>query len=478
MTEMARNSYNSTSMEYFSEVYIAVPFLAYITIPILGWLADAKLGNYGVFKLSCFFLLVASIFGSIYILYVPKLNSIALQYTSAVVLVLAFAVGIASIAVCVMTALQLGLDQMPDASSTNVSSFISWFGFSIVLGCWISNWLSNAFLYCVPMSERTKVQLFSLFPVMCMVVICSSMFLLAPKWLIIEPMSPKALKTIYQVLKFAAKHKAPIYRSALTYWEEDVPSRLDLGKTKYGGPFTTEQVEDVKTFLRILVMSIPILIILTACENILISFVVIDQVVIFDVMQDHLNYPNITNCTSNIIYNFSCNFWWSGIVTTVVYEFALYPFIRNKVPSSIRRIGGVALLYLLLNILNLAIQFVPDVDVRASGLYMGALSSFLYVLLINGILEFLCAQSPYNMRGLLTGYITFHVLLSLSLNFLMKVFLYTRYILPSISTSLSVIGLVVYCLLARWYKRRVRDEDYNAHRVVEEVYDRYLSHVH
>ncbi len=109
---------------------------------------------------------------------------------------------------------------------------------------------------------------------------------------------------------------------------------------------------------------------------------------------------------------------------------------------------------------------------------MGALSSFLYVLLINGILEFLCAQSPYNMRGLLTGYITFHVFLSLSLNFLMNVFLYTRYILYSISTSLSVIGLVLYCLLARWYKRRVRDEDYNAHRVVEEVYDRYLSHVH
>ncbi len=32
--------------------------------------------------------------------------------------------------------------------------------------------------------------------------------------------------------------------------------------------------------------------------------------------------------------------------------------------------------------------------------------------------------------------------------------------------------------LARWYKRRVRDEDYNAHRVVEEVYDRYLSAQH
>ncbi len=173
-----------------------------------------------------------------------------------------------------MTALQLGLDQMPDASSTNVSSFISWFVFSIIFGCWIADWLSNTLLHCINSStinDIQKVQLFSLFPVLCLVIICSSMFLLAPKWLIIEPKSPKALKTIYQVLKFAAKHKAPIYRSALTYWEEDVPSRLDLGKTKYGGPFTIEQVEDVKTFLRILVMSFPIFIILTACWRIYID---------------------------------------------------------------------------------------------------------------------------------------------------------------------------------------------------------------
>ena len=30
------------------------------------------------------------------------------------------------------------------------------------------------------------------------------------------------------------------------YWEENYPSRLDLGKDKYGGPFTEEQVDNVK----------------------------------------------------------------------------------------------------------------------------------------------------------------------------------------------------------------------------------------
>ncbi len=34
----------------------------------------------------------------------------------------------------------------------------------------------------------------------------------------------------------------------------------------------------------------------------------------------------------------------------------------------------------------------------------------------------------------------------------------------------SLFGIVLYCLLACWYKRRVRDEEYCTQRVVEEVY--------
>ena len=57
---------------------------------------------------------------------------------------------------------------------------------------------------------------------------------------------------MYKVLKYSWKHKVPEHRSAFTYWEEDIPRRIDLGKNKYGGPFTNEEVEDTKTFLRIL----------------------------------------------------------------------------------------------------------------------------------------------------------------------------------------------------------------------------------
>ena len=57
------------------------------------------------------------------------------------------------------------------------------------------------------------------------------------------------IKVLVKVLNYARKNKQPTNCSALTFWLEDYPLRLDLGKEKYGGPFSEEEVEDVKTIL-------------------------------------------------------------------------------------------------------------------------------------------------------------------------------------------------------------------------------------
>ena len=49
-------------------------------------------------------------------------------------------------------------------------------------------------------------------------------------------------------------HKYPIKQSAFTHCDNYIPSRLDFAKDRYGRPFTTEQVENVKTFLQILLV--------------------------------------------------------------------------------------------------------------------------------------------------------------------------------------------------------------------------------
>lgn len=73
------------------------------------------------------------------------------------------------------------------------------------------------------------------------------------KWFLIEPgklLNPYRL--VYRVTRFARQHKTPVNRSAFTYCEDEVPKGLDLAKEKYGGWFTTEEVEDVKVFYGIL----------------------------------------------------------------------------------------------------------------------------------------------------------------------------------------------------------------------------------
>ena len=170
-------------------------------------------------------------------------------------------------------------------------------------------------------NEVTQIGEYVLPPV-CMAIVCCSMFIVAPKYMIIEPKSPQSLKTIYQVLKFVAEHKAPLNRSAFTYWEEDVPSRLDLGKSRYGGPFTTEQVEDVKTFFKILIVHLPLLIFLLALGTV--------------GNNGALASPSLHDpCSSVLLDYFTLDFWWTSIITTVAYEFVLFPFAKFQTLSHV-----------------------------------------------------------------------------------------------------------------------------------------------
>ena len=106
--------------------------------------------------------------------------------------------------------------------------------------------------------------------------------------------------------------------------------------------------------------------------------------------------------------------------------------------------------------------------------------------LLTFITQFVCAQSPYYMRGLLAGYSIFLHLVSIGLgmalfkliDMLCKSTEYNDIIQWSVAAGIGLVGFTLHCVVAHKYKRRVRDEEYDPHRVIEEVYDRYLSHVH
>ena len=97
-------------------------------------------------------------------------------------------------------------------------------------------------------------------------------------------------------------------------------------------------------------------------------------------------------------------------------------------------------------------------------------------------MEFVSAQSPSNMRGLLQGYVWCIVISSSGISDLITTFSFSKYglahhklIFSSVATVVTLVGLVLFCLLARWYKRRERDDIVSVHTLVEDVYDRYIS---
>ena len=50
------------------------------------------------------------------------------------------------------------------------------------------------------------------------------------KWFIIDSGIGNPYREVARVVGFARRHKVPIQRSAFTYWEDDIPTGLDLGK--------------------------------------------------------------------------------------------------------------------------------------------------------------------------------------------------------------------------------------------------------
>ena len=144
--------------------------------------------------------------------------------------------------------LQLGIDQLHDASTNEITLFILWY----VWTYYSSGFVIDFILGCLP----SKYQLLGNL-VMCIYVsLAISSMLMFNHWLVKEPVTQNPFKLVYSVIRYAIKHKHPECRSAFTYCEDELPSCTDFGKIKYGGLFTTEQVEDVKTFLRVLIVTL------------------------------------------------------------------------------------------------------------------------------------------------------------------------------------------------------------------------------
>ena len=217
-------------------------------------------------------------------------------------------------------------------------------------------------------------------------------------------------------------------RSAFTYWEDQLPSRIDLGKEKYGGPYTNEQVEDVKTVLRL----IGLLAVLTVSA---VGFM--PNLSVTGSFIAHLG-GSVGNGTESEMEReldsvknmFAVSAWPYGTVTVVfvpVLELVVVPLFRRCwTPKMLPTIGFGLVLSLSSTVCYFVMETVahgqtpypvscmlstPTDDLSGHRLELSPYYALITIVLTYlGLvivemttLEFVLAQTPYSMKGVLIG---------------------------------------------------------------------------
>ena len=146
--------------------------------------------------------------------------------------------------------IQFGIDQLQDLPARDSFLFIHWFLLTQYIGVSIGKLVWSVSIVSFFMS----LSVYGLIGLVLVIAIPLSLRISKHKWFTKDTGLGNPYREVARVVDFARNHKIPIQRSAFTYWEDDIPTGLDLGKSKYGGPFTTEQVENVKALFGIFLL--------------------------------------------------------------------------------------------------------------------------------------------------------------------------------------------------------------------------------
>ena len=252
-------------------LYITVLGLLFLVYPYVGHITDVYLTRYRSLKCSFILLILAFCTGFVYLGFSIAMADIlnfstqkSLLYIPYCIIFIVYTIGLGLFQA---NAIQFGLDQLLEAPTSKLIAFIHWYYWAQNVGSLVLFYTASSSILLLdevnmrinstlPQLSNVGLQRMGIICYLIAVIVAVTFilirFLLTKKHLYIQKAGLNPLKNMYKVLKYSWKHKVPEHRSAFTYWEEDIPRRIDLGKNKYGGPFTNEEVEDTKTFLRIL----------------------------------------------------------------------------------------------------------------------------------------------------------------------------------------------------------------------------------
>ena len=442
--------------------------------PLMGFIADVFTGRYRLIVVCCYIL--------VFLLALLLCTYIAISYQylilALVVLCASYGAVLFIIAGIQANIIPFNIDQLVGSSSDELSAIIHWHA----TGPYLAG-IAYSLIVSTMKNQQINEQIvyLAISGISIIIILLSHSFF--KHWLDATPQITNPITKIARVLNYARKNKYPRNRSALTYWEEESPSRLDLGKEKYGGPFIEEEVEDVKTILRLLPLFICAL-----------AFGVLTW-----------DFRGIMSHSRDYHYVFSINI--PNVVPLfliLLYQFLIYPCFSKYIPSMLKRIGFGLLLAFISNLSFVLISLIGHFTIHSPECIVANVvfrptrvmpinylwtivpqvldSCAIYLTTTIG-LEFVVAQSPKDMRGLMVALflsarglgsliglnlpIPYHYLHSAPLGCGFYYFL-TR-------TLVTFFIFIIFIFLANRYKLRVRENEINVHIIAEDHIIRYID---
>ena len=495
-------------------IVVLYAFLAVVMIiyPVSGFIADFCCGRYKIIMISISILTVAILLVCpIALLIRGEDLGIKFKYDNLIkgkgiiVLLLSISAVISYIIGFIgyqANYIQLGLDQLHEAQSEYLGLFVHYTTWAFNIGSLISVVILNK-------ENFTKHFQVNILPFISATVILLLLIITCWKrhWFHAELPQNNPYKTVYKVLNFARKHRYALQRSAYTYSDDYIPTRIDFAKERYGGPFSTEEVENVKTLARIILL-------LLSLGPIYLLHVPASQY-IFPLYAYH-TYASLTKWTTLVKDGLLINL--TSTCLFPIYIWLVYFLLRKRMPKMLLRLG----IGIILSLLGVVSMLIIDLVGHSFTLYqhsnhtnfqcMFQLTSINYTQeftplnmnwfvlippsLLLGIgspivtattIEFISAQSPHSMRSLLVGinfairgffyllgYIT-ALPFSITTTWINEVKISCGSVYLLFTTVIGLVGLILFSVAAKCYKYRKRDDENFNQRDIEEVFIRYLS---
>ena len=509
-----------------------ITFIAVLS-PVAGLLTDVKFSRFKTVLCSSY-AIICQVFVSIPLVIMTFIiryfdhNNMSKHIVDLIALCM-FVIMATIYVMFIINGIQFGMDQLHDSPTEDSILYIHWYVWIHYTCSLITQVVWNFLIYdrknlyihtlgIVGLSFGNLILLITLF--LLTVSLCVVHY--KKVWFVFEPAGVNPYKLVYRVVKFAYQHKVPLRRSAFTYCDEESPTRLDVGKHKYGGPFTTKQVEDVKAFwgiLKVLITIGPAFLLQTAMQTLLPLFAKHSNIFLNQTNDHEVHLEGVTR---HILISNGLLSPLLVVICIPLYLCWIRQHITYYIPGMLKRIQ----IALVVMVLSLICTFVMDVVVHVNHteyancmfqalvepinksinlvnfpssisppLYQNVyffttqhvLSALADMLFDIAVLEFICSQSPYTMKGLLLGIFFFTRSLFQGIAILSTVPFGEFWKIESLSCGSGfyamyiVIGLlefVLFSCVSKRYKYRNVNEPSNEYRYAEEYYSNipYIGH--